>query len=216
LVFALVVLLVLSGFIYLYKEIGSFASTPRLVILGPSANAEIKGNSIVVEGITDKDAKLFINDQPILVNDNGKFRENVTVQPGVNVISVKSVNKFGKDTTEAVQVRADYEEKVAGDETSGDNSGNNADAKADQNQITIDLHVDPGPVWLSVEADDNLVFSGTMLTGATQTFTAQDKISINSGRANATFVTFNGKDIGALGTDAKAVRGVIFNRDTKY
>lgn len=217
LAFSLAIILVIAGFTYLYREIGSFASTPRLVILGPLDNTEIQGNSVYVEGATDKDAKLFINNQPILVNDDGKFRENVTVQPGVNVISVRSVNKFNKDTTETVQVRADYEEKVAGDSTDSNGSGgDNSGSDGNQEKIKVELRVDPGPVWLSVEADDNLVFSGTMLSGAVQTFTAQNKISINSGKANATFVTFNGKDIGNLGPDAKAVRGVTFTKDTKY
>lgn len=219
----LVIVLICSGFFYLYREIGSFANTPRLVVLGPLANTEVKGNSIYVEGMTDKDAKLFINDQPILINDDGKFRENVTVQPGVNVINVKSMNKFGKVATETVQVSADYEEKVAGDSTASPDgtAQNNSDSANNNNNanpapMQAELRVDPGPVWLSVEADDNLVFSGTMLTGATQIFTAQNKIVINSGRANATFIKLNGKDVGALGTDPKPVRGVTFTPDTKY
>lgn len=217
----LAVILIMSGFVYLYKEIGSFASTPRLVVLGPLANTEVKGNSIYVEGMTDKDAKLFINDQPILVNDDGKFRENVTVQPGVNVINVKSINKFGKVASETVQVQADYEEKVAGDSITNpdtpntDSSNPTSDTNANPSPMQAELRVDPGPVWLSVEADDNLVFSGTMLSGATQIFTAQNKIVINSGRANATFIKLNGKDIGALGQDPKPIRGVTFTPTTK-
>jgi cytoskeletal protein RodZ len=214
----LVVVLFLAGFIYLYREIGSFSSAPQLVILSPDDNAQVKGNSIYIEGATDKDAKLFINNQPILVNDDGKFRENVTVQPGVNVLNVRSVNRFNKETDQKLQVQADYEEKVAGDSTDGNAPSDNSENSPEQNnsQLQIELRVDPGPVWLSVEADDNLVFSGTMLSGATQVFKAQNKILINSGRANATFAKFNGKDIGALGTDAKAVRGVVFTKDTKY
>lgn len=205
-------LMVVLGIVYLYREIGSFADSPRLLVLNPQANSQVDGNSVAVEGVTDKDARLFINDQPILVNDDGKFRETITMQPGVNVINVKSVNKFEKASETSVTVKSSVEEMVAGEET--DDEDKNTDRISEE--IQMELRVDPGPVWLSVESDGNLVFSGTMLTGATQTFKGKDKIVINSGKGNATFLKFNGKDIGALSNESGAVRGATFTKDTKY
>lgn len=215
---ASIVVLVI-GIIYIYKEIGSFASEPRLVVLSPKANAEVEGNLLTVEGITDKDAKLFINDQPILVNDDGKFNEMITMQPGVNVINVKSVNKFEKVTLETVTVQSKNDEQVAGemDERNKDGPQGESDAnRNDEEEIHMELRVDPGPVWLSVEADGSLVFSGTMLSGAIQSFRAREKIMINSGKGNATYVKFNDKDIGALSSEPGAIRGATFTKDTKY
>ena len=67
--------LVVAGVVYLYREVGSFASMPRLVITSPQSNHVINSNSVSVDGYTDRDARVFINDQPVLVNDEGKFRE---------------------------------------------------------------------------------------------------------------------------------------------
>lgn len=213
----LAIVLIVLGFVYLYNEIGSFAHAPRLVVLSPRANAELEGNSVTVEGVTDKDAKLFINDQPTLVNDDGKFRENLTLQSGVNVINVKSVNKFQKEASETVTIQSRLAEQVAGEMDERDNEGETTDGSKEKNkELEMEIRVDPGPVWLSVEADGNTVFSGTMLTGATQMFKAQDKFVVNSGKANATFVKFNGKDIGALSAEPGAARGVTFNQDTQY
>lgn len=212
----LLVILVVSGLAYLYKEVGSFADAPRLVILSPEANAKVESNSIYVEGVTDKDAKLFINDQPILVNDDGKFKENITLQSGINTINLKASNKFGKETDKPITIQSDYKDSSQNAGAPNGNSNGNSDNQASGNEIQMELRVDPGPVWLSVEADGNLVFSGTMLSGATQSFHAQDKIVVNSGRASATYVKFNGKDIGVLGQDPGAVRGVTFTKDTKY
>lgn len=208
--------LVLAGFFYLYRELGSFSDAPRLVILSPENNAQIDSNSTTIEGITDTDARLFINGQPILIGDDGKFKETITMQKGVNVIQVKSVNKFDKEAAESISVVANYEEKT--DDNSGNNASNSQDIShnTEGKEIQMEVRVDPGPVWLSVEADGNLVFSGTMLTGATQSFKAHDGFVVSSGKANVTFVKFNGKDIGPLATDPGAVRGVTFNRDTKY
>lgn len=208
-----VVILFFAGVFYLYKEIGAFANTPKLVIISPEQNVTLNASSVVVEGITDTDAKAFINDQPILVNDDGKFSENLALQSGTNTINVKAVNRFDKDTTQNIIVQSNYQEKqentVAADI-------NKAEIDKIQDKIVIEVSVSAGPVWVSAEADGNLVFSGTMLTGAIQTFTADTKVSINSGKANAIKIKFNGKDIGLLGDSDGPVRNVVFTKDTKY
>lgn len=211
----LAIIIVISGLVYLYREIGSFADAPRLIVLTPQADTTVESNSLYVEGITEKEARLFINDQPILVNDDGKFKENITLQSGTNTINLKASNKFGKETTKVITIQSNFQRNELAQEN-GASSGADGENDSNTGEIQIELKVDPGPVWLSVEADDNLVFSGTMLTGAAQSFRAKDKIVVNSGRANATFVKFNGKDIGTLGADPGAVRGVVFNKDTKY
>jgi hypothetical protein len=219
-IFAIAILIFSGAIYYLYKEFQSFANAPRLTIISPLPNTDLDSNSVFVEGVTDKDAVLFINDQPVLINDEGKFRENITLRSGANAITVKAINKFKKETEESFTIRSNI---VPENQKDSDNANNQDGVSekdreniADQKEIRIDLRVDPGPVWLSVEADGNLVFSGTMLSGSTQSFEATDKIVINSGRANATYLKFNGKDIGTLGPDSGAVRGVTFNKDIKY
>lgn len=208
-----IIILILAGFFYLYREIGAFANTPKLVVISPEQNATLDGNSVTVEGITDKDAKVFINDQPILVSDAGKFSENLALQSGANTINVKAVNRFDKSITEALTIQSNYQETPANTAESG---ANQAEINSQPDKLSLEIRVDPGPVWVTVEADGNLVFSGTMLTGAVQSFSADSKISINSGKANATFIKFNGKDIGALSDSSGAVRNVIFTKDTRY
>lgn len=209
---------VLAGLYFLYREIDSFASAPSLVIIAPESESEISGNSIFVEGITDSDAALFINGQPILVNDDGRFRENLTLQPGLNVINIKAVNKFEKEISKSISVSSTYADIKNEPQSEGDpaQAAEGGDPAAENDELKVDLRVDPGPVWLSVEADGQLVFSGTMLSGAIQSFKAQEQIIINSGKGDATFVTFKGKDIGPLSQDSGAVRGVTFNKDTQY
>lgn len=211
-VIAGVIVLVMAGAVYLYKEIGSFASTPRLVIVSPSANHPVVGNSISVEGYTDRDSRIFINDQPILVNDEGKFREDLTLQSGTNMLQVKAINRFEKETAQLFTLESTYQDP----ETEEVPREEGEKKKENESNLEAEIRVDPGPVWLSVESDGNLVFSGTMLTGAVQSFRAEDKILINSGKGSATFVKLNGQDFGALSNNPGAVRGVTFTKETKH
>jgi cytoskeleton protein RodZ len=213
---AIIILAVLGGFFYLYREIGSFASTPRLVILSPDKNYSTDGNSVEISGVTDRDAKVFINEQPVLVNDEGNFRENLTVQSGSNIVIVRAVNRFEKESVETLSIQSTFAQEQS-EPSAADNLENNLSAQTESSQkLELEIRVDPGPVWVSVEADGNLVFSATMLSGATQIFQAENKIVVNSGKGKATLIKFNGKDIGSLSDGSGAVRGVEFNRDTKY
>lgn len=212
---AVIVLVVLGGFFYLYKEIGRFAAVPRLVLTQPGSNeASVEGNSLVIAGFTDEDAKLAINDQPVVVNDRGEFRENVILQEGVNTITINSVNRFGKTATQAINVRSDYEKPEIS--FGGDESGEGGQVSGEQSEnregagVGVFVRVDSLPTWLSIESDGNLVYSGTMLPGATQDFKGEKEIRITSGKANQTFIKVNGRDERALADSPGIVRDVVF------
>lgn len=210
----IVVFLVCASFFYLYKQLGSFSGAPQLVVTSPKQNEQIDGNLLTVEGKTDQDANIFINDQPILVNDDGKFRETLTVNSGVNVINIRAVNRFGKEEKGSVTVQSNYASQEEMDSLENETAEN--ESQAEDSKIGLELRVEPGPVWLSVEVDGSAAFSGTMLSGAIQTFSANEKIVVNSGRGDATYVKFNGHDAGTLSKDPGAVRGMTFDKDTKY
>lgn len=206
------IIFVFAGIFYLYKEIGSFANSPKLIIINPEQNIAEGNSSVIVEGVTDKDAKVFINNQPVLVNDEGRFSENLALQFGTNTITIKSVNRFDKSIAKSIIVQSTYQPEQI-DNAPEKNEDN---IFVERDKISLEVKVDPGPAWVSVEADGNLVFSGTMLIGAVQSFSANDKIVINSGKANETYIKVGGKDVGALGENANPIRGVTFTKDTKY
>jgi cytoskeletal protein RodZ len=126
-----VILLVLFGAFLLYREIGAFSSAPRLVILDPKDNSETNNNTVSVDGITDKDASLFINGQPVLVGDDGKFAENLALQTGVNAINIKAVDRFEKETDKTVTIKSNFEEPIP---SSPDNSNQPNDNGGNSNQ----------------------------------------------------------------------------------
>jgi len=205
---ALIFLVVLGGFFYLYRQIGRFAAEPRLVIFNPAGDETIEGNSISISGITDDDAELSINGQPVTVNDRGEFRENILLQEGVNTITIDSVNRFSKTASKKININSKYQapEIAAGGE------GGKVSGEEDERKIktSVTLRVDSSPVWISVEADGNLVYSGTMLPGAVQDFEGEKEVRITSGKANKTFIRVNGKDEKVLADTPGIVRDVVF------
>jgi len=211
-----VILLVLGSFFYLYMEVASFVSAPRLVVIKPSDGLSIDGNLTHMTGIAEKDALVFINDQPVLVNENGEFGEDVGLKSGLNVITVKARSKFNKEAVQTISINANFQ-----DQSQSEQPENNAlqpaaeDQSQNSNPVSAEIYVSPDPTWLSVEADGNLVYSGVLLPQSTQTFNAKNAISVTSGKGNQTFVKINGKDVGQLSNDPGVVRDIQFNAEGK-
>lgn len=210
------ILLVLAGIFYFYREIGKFSQNPRLVLLQPSTDLSIDGSTIDVMGITDKDGKITINDQPVYVNEKGEFKETVSLQKGVNSLAIKALNRFGKESLKNYNISAQYEVQMANrDQNSDQEKVAGAATEQTPDKVRLEIRIENNPTWVSVEADGKNVQSGTMLAGAVQSFEADNQISVTSGKANQTFIKLNGQDIGALGQKPGLLRDVVFNKDTK-
>jgi len=213
-IFSVIIILASASFLYLYKEVNNFISAPRLVIIKPSDGLSIDGNLTHVTGIAEKDALVFINDQPVLVNENGEFSEDVGLKSGLNMITVKARSKFNKEAVQTVSVNANFSDSS---QQASDDIPQRAvpDQSQSSNPISAEIYVSPDPTWLSVEADGNLVYSGVLLPQSVQTFNAKDSISVTSGKGNQTFLKINGKDTGLLSSDPGVVRDIKYDSNGK-
>ena len=105
-VVSVISLVAMASFGYLYFQVNNFVSTPRLAIIKPMDGVLVEGSGTHIVGVAEKDALVFINDQPVLVNEKGEFSEDVGLKDGINAISVKARNKFSKETTQNISVSA--------------------------------------------------------------------------------------------------------------
>lgn len=104
-------LVVIGGFAYFYLEIEKFSKDPRLVILQPSSQSSVDKSSVEIIGLTDEENKVTINGQPIRINNQGEFKENLGLHKGVNKVVIQAKNKFGAATEREFNISADF--KVA-------------------------------------------------------------------------------------------------------
>lgn len=160
-----VVVVFLLAFSYLYKEFHSFVSTPRLIIKHPLMTHEtVVDGSMIFEGVTDRENEIVINDIKISVNENGEFSQEINLKEGVNIISVKSINRFGKETVREFYINSDRgeeivnispeinNEKLSSESESEDNEGNEDDNNAEEgNEIVLD-----GEFEESIDQDTNI------------------------------------------------------------
>lgn len=90
------VFVLLLGFLIFQYKGALFA--PGVNLSSPQEQSSIKSQTVTVAGSTDSDATVVINDQPVTVDDNGKFTKTLPVFSGKTTIVVKVTNRFGKTT----------------------------------------------------------------------------------------------------------------------
>lgn len=92
LVFALVII----G--YLGFQYRKFVSAPELIVESPKDGQEITASKVLVFGKTDRDAKITVNNQPVLVTLDGNFSVSIDVVKETKEIVVKAISRSGKET----------------------------------------------------------------------------------------------------------------------
>ena len=187
---------------YLYREYRTFVSEPYLVLLEPSNGQSVSNDESTVVGKTDRDAKLFLNDQPIFVNEAGEFRERVRLQPGVNTVTVKVVNRFGKERVETVSVLAAY---AVPESTPA--------PEMPQVPVVPKLTLSTTakkPVSILVRSEGRELYQGELALGETKSFDCEKGCTVDSTSGRETLASWDGGEPQPISGDSGKSIGVAF------
>jgi cytoskeletal protein RodZ len=207
LIMTLIVLLVGGSFLYLYREFKSFAAEPLLVVLAPENGAVIEGNEVTVSGKTDKGAELTINGQVVYVGDDGSFGDKLVLQPGVNAITLRTMNRFQKEKTAMLSVEARYTPVSPAPEVA-----ENTETETFRLEVTARERA----LLLTVKTDGEMVFSGTLPLHETKIFEAKESIAITSDHGEQTFVRMNATgEPTLLSVEPGKTKEILFHKEGK-
>ncbi len=95
----LVSVLLIIFFLYLGRQYFRIGKAPPLTLSSPTHQQIVSSSRVVVEGKSDRDATVTINGISTIVRDDGRFYEQIAVEPGVNKITITAASRFGKTTT---------------------------------------------------------------------------------------------------------------------
>lgn len=95
---SVVTLIILSFFIYLWVQYRSFIGSPPLSISSPIDGQTVDLPQVLVEGKTDPEARIKINEQDIKTEADGKFSEEIKLSSSSNKVIITAVSKFGRMT----------------------------------------------------------------------------------------------------------------------
>ena len=90
---------------YLWYEVSGFAVAPKLTLDQPAQEElQIKKDLLRIKGRTESNASLTINQEPIPVNQEGKFNQRIRLQPGFNILTLKATNRSGRETVKKIKI----------------------------------------------------------------------------------------------------------------
>lgn len=92
--FAILILLGYIFFQYRYAFLN-----PPLDLTSPKEAENISSSTITVAGKTTPNATVYVEDEAVVVDENGNFKKEIVGFPGETTITVKAVSRFGKETT---------------------------------------------------------------------------------------------------------------------
>jgi hypothetical protein len=85
-------------------QVKQFAAPPSLTILTPSDQAVVTTANLEIDGTTDPGADLTIDDLDVTLQPSGTFTYPLTLRPGLNQITIRSVNPIKKQTAKTLTI----------------------------------------------------------------------------------------------------------------
>lgn len=217
-VFAIVAGIVALVVSYIIWQVAVLSAPPNLTISDSEARS-VSTNYGFVSGKVDGGADLFINDSPVLVSADGSFRERIALINGRNEVKLTAKNRLGRVTTQTYIITARLEEPTPSPTTTPTTS-TAPTAAVPFDGVQVVATVRDTPTWLIVEADGKEIYRGTLVAGASQSFSAADKLTVSTGNAGTTQLVLTNrvvqnKTIPSLGAAGEVKRGIEYMRDSQ-
>jgi cytoskeletal protein RodZ len=67
-------------------------------------NYSVSSSEVTINGNTDSNSTVYINQDAVSVDQNGNFQKTISVFSGKTTITIKAVNKFLRETTKQIQI----------------------------------------------------------------------------------------------------------------
>ncbi len=93
-----VVILIASGVAFLGYYFQQYVGAPTLELTSPVEDMFTNEKAVIVEGRTDKNTKVTINGEEIILTPRATFREEIQLQEGLNTLEIVSTTRLGKQT----------------------------------------------------------------------------------------------------------------------
>jgi cytoskeletal protein RodZ len=192
---------------YLGYQIYQFQSPPEIKITTPENELTISEDTIEVLGVTDTNSTLFINDNPVEIDDNGNFDYQVELNPGVNIITILA--KKDNSTQESVEtLTINYD--ILEDETD-----TQEEEIEEEKPNMVRLEIVNSSVWVQFNVDKVNKLSQIVQVGEEYEYEVNNQFSLTTGIINSTKLFFNEEEL-SVSLNSNSVGSItceIINKD---
>jgi cytoskeletal protein RodZ len=89
---------------YIWSQVHHLTAPPQLQISSPRGYSKVALQNIEVSGNTDPEATVSINNQPVNQDANGRFKQSIALENGINTIHIVATNRFEKENSQTLTI----------------------------------------------------------------------------------------------------------------
>ena len=169
---------------YIGYQIYKFQSPPQITITSPEHEATTTDEIITIKGVTEVNSSLFVNDNLTELDQEGNFTYDITLNSGVNIITVTS--KKNNNTLESVEtLKITYSPNKESEDT--------AEEAIQTNKVK--LVVENSSVWVQFNVDKINKLSQIVQVGNEYEYEVINNFSLTTGKIGSTQIFFNDEEI---------------------
>jgi hypothetical protein len=98
----LFVIIVVLGYAIWRSE--NYVRGPEINIFVPVDNYATTTSTIVIEGQVERVNSLYLNGKSVSVDEQGNFKEEIIIFPGVNTITIEAHDRFQRITKKQLKI----------------------------------------------------------------------------------------------------------------
>lgn len=89
---------------YSLYQARAFLVGPRIWVENPQDGQTVEAPLVIVTGQSKNIAWISLNDRQIFTDEEGRWSEKLLASPGINILTVKARDRFGRETKKSVQI----------------------------------------------------------------------------------------------------------------
>ena len=90
--------------VYIFLRSLNYIKGPNIYISEPTNGATVDANSVSIKGQAQRISNLYMNGNPITIDEKGNFNKTVGVLNGSNMITLEGKDRFGRITRTALTI----------------------------------------------------------------------------------------------------------------
>ncbi len=180
------VIFLLSVVGYIGYQIYKFQTPPHLTISQPTDEYKSETDKIVVKGNTDTTATVSINGEPVEIDNLGYFEKEISLNQGVNTISITAKKNSNNQLETNKTVKVIY---------SNLNTDEPTQEETIEKTYTVIVKILQSSAWIKLDVDGENKISQIMEPNTQRDFTVKNNLTLVTGRIQSTQLEINGEKV---------------------
>lgn len=97
--------------IYFIFRLFDYVSGPQIILESPKSFTVIQTETFTLKGQVKNAKNIYINGREIQITENGDFEETIIAKSPYIIVTIRAIDRYGKETMQIINYGVDLDEK---------------------------------------------------------------------------------------------------------